>query len=150
MGLDWLLAGLHHLAVFTLAAILAFEIALTLEMPGARAIERLSRVDAWYGGLAAVALAAGLLRVFLGAKGADYYLVNSLFWIKMGLFAGLGGISVLPTIRIIVWRRALRADANFIPAEAEVVAVRRWLWIEAGLFALIPLAAAGMARGFGM
>lgn len=150
MGLDWLLASLHHLAVFSLAAILAFEIALTGQIPDARAIARLARVDAWYGGMAAVALAAGLLRIFLGAKGADYYLVNSLFWIKMALFAGLGAVSVLPTIRYIVWRRASRADDAFMPAADEVAAVRRWLWIEAGLFGLIPIAAAGMARGFGM
>ena len=71
MFLDWILASLHHLAIFTLAAILAFELALTASEVDARVISRLARVDAWYGAMAALALAAGVARVFLGAKGSN-------------------------------------------------------------------------------
>ena len=38
--------------------------------------------------MAAIALAAGVLRVFFGAKGYEYYLVNIFFWAKMALFVG--------------------------------------------------------------
>ncbi len=150
MALDWGLASLHHLAVFSLAAILAFELTLTAEKVDARAILRLARVDAWYGALAALALAAGLLRVFFGAKGPDYYAANWLFWTKMALFAVVGLISILPTLRYIVWRRAARANSDFRPDRASLNAVRLALWSEALLFAFIPIAAAGMARGFGI
>jgi putative membrane protein len=150
MFLDWTLASLHHLAVFGLAAILAFELALTAGEVDAPVIARLARVDAWYGAMAAVALAAGVVRVFLGARGPDYYEANGLFWIKMALFALVAAISTLPTLRYIVWRRATRADATFRPELAAVAAVRRALWSEAALFAFIPLAAAGMARGYGI
>ena len=150
MFLDWVLASAHHLAVFTLAAILAFELALTAGALDASTISRLARVDAWYGATAALVLGAGAARVFLGAKGPEYYGANSLFWTKMALFAAVGAISILPTMRYIVWRRALRADAGFRPDAAAVRVVRRALWSEVALFAFIPLAAAGMARGYGI
>ncbi len=150
MFVDWLLASLHHLAMFTLAAILAFELALTAGAVDAVVIDRLAKVDAWYGASAALALAAGVARVFLGAKGAEYYGANALFWLKMALFALVAAISVLPTLRYIVWRRATRIDPEFTPGDAEIAAVRRALWSEVALFAFIPLAAAGLARGYGI
>jgi len=150
MALDWTLASLHHLAVFSLAAILAFELALTAGEVDARAVLRLSRVDASYGALAALVLAVGLARVFLGDKGPQYYGVNALFWIKMALFAAIAGISVLPTLRFILWRRSARLDAQFAASRAEIARVRVVLWVEVGLFALIPIAAAGLARGYGL
>ncbi len=99
--------------------------------------------------MATAALAAGLLRIFLAAKGAGYYLANVFFWIKMGLFVTVAVISAAPTYSFIVWRRAVRADQNFRPPKKDVARLRKILYAEAGLFALIPLAAAAMARGFG-
>lgn len=150
MFLDWTLASLHHLAIFTLAAILAFELALTAGAVDSATIARLSRIDAWYGAMAALALAAGIARVFLGAKGPGYYAGNSLFWTKMALFAAIAGLSALPTLRYIVWRRASREDEAYQPDAGAVRAVRRVLWGEVALFAGIPLCAAAIARGYGM
>jgi len=150
MFVDWLLASFHHLAVFSLAAILSAEIFLTLGPIDDRMALRLARVDAWFGIMAAIALAAGLLRVFLGAKGVDYYLANTFFWLKMALFAAVALISIAPTFSFIVWRRRVRADASFRPPASEIARLRRALYAEAGLFALIPLCAAAMARGYGI
>ena len=113
MFLDWTLASLHHLAVFTLAAILAFELALT-----AGAIDR-RQFSASRGSTPGTARwprwrsPAGIARVFLGAKGPEYYAANGLFWTKMALFAAIAALSVLPTLRYIVWRRASRADEAY-------------------------------------
>ena len=82
MFVDWLFASFHHLAVFSLAAILSAEIFLTAGPIDDRMALRLARVDAWFGIMAALALAAGLLRVFFGAKGVDYYVANTFFWAK--------------------------------------------------------------------
>jgi putative membrane protein len=149
MALDWALASLHHLAIFSLAAIPAYEIAVTAGAVDAPAIARLANVDAWYGIMAAAVLAAGLARVFLGVKGAAYYGGNSLFWAKMAVFALVGALSVPPTLQYIVWRRAARSDPQFRPPAAALARVRRLLFAEAALFALLPILAAGMARGFG-
>jgi putative membrane protein len=150
MVLDWLLAGFHHLAVFSLAAILAAELALTAGALDDRMVLRLARVDAWFGIMAAIALAAGLARVFLGAKGVDYYIENTFFWVKMALFVAVGVVSVAPTLSFILWRRRVRDDASYRPPAEEVARLRMALYAEALLFALIPILAAAMARGFGM
>jgi putative membrane protein len=102
--------------------------------------------------MAALALAAGIARVFLGggAKGPQYYAANGLFWAKMALFAAIASLSVLPTLRYIVWRRASRADEAYRPDLSAVRAVRRVLWGEVALFAGIPLCAAAIARGYGI
>ncbi len=150
MFLDWLLASFHHLAVFSLAGILAAELALTAAILDGRAVLRLARIDAWFGIMAAIVVAAGLLRVFFAAKGFDYYLANTFFWIKMALFVAVGVISTVPTFSFIGWRSQIRADAAFHPPAAEVSRLRKALYAEAALFALIPLCAAAMARGYGM
>jgi putative membrane protein len=150
MFLDWLLASFHHLAVFALAGVLAAELALTASVIDDRAVLRLARVDAWFGIVAAVALAAGLARVLFAAKGADYYVANAFFWLKMALFVAVAVISVAPTFSFIVWRRRVRADAAFRPSAREIARLRIALYAEAGLFALIPICAAAVARGYGM
>jgi putative membrane protein len=149
MFVDWALASLHHLAAFSLAAILAAEIALASGTLDDRAILRLARIDAWFGLTATLALAAGAARVFLGAKGADFYLANTFFWIKMALFVAVGLLSAMPTLAFIGWRRGVRADPSFRPARNAVASLRLTLYAEAGLFAIIPLCAAAMARGYG-
>jgi len=149
MFLDWLLASFHHLAVFSLAGILAAELALTASVVDDRTVLRLARVDAWFGIMAAIALAAGLLGVFLAAKGVEYYAVNMFFWLKMALFVAIAVISVSPTFSFIVWHRRVRADAAFRPPLAEVARLRKALYAEAVLFAFIPICAAAMARFYG-
>jgi uncharacterized membrane protein len=44
----------------------------------------------------------------------------------------------------------LRADPAFRPALAEVARLRAFLWAEAAFFLAIPVAAAAMARGYGI
>jgi len=46
--------------------------------------------------------------------------------------------------------RRARADASFRPPAREIARLRRALYAEAALFALIPLCAAAVARGYGM
>jgi putative membrane protein len=151
MFLDWALASFHHLAVFSLAGILAAELVLTAAVIDDRTALRLARIDAWFGMMAAIALAAGLLRIFLAGKGLDYYMNNVFFWVKMSLFVAVGAISAAPTYAFIVWRRRVRASdgQGFRPPAPEISRVRTALYVEAALFALIPLSAAAMARGYG-
>ena len=68
----------------------------------------------------------------------------------MALFVGVGLVSVAPTYLYTVWRRRVRADPTFRPQAEEIAQLHQALYVEAGLFALIPLCAAAMARGYGM
>ena len=59
-------------------------------------------------------------------------------------------LSIVPTMRIISWRRAgVGHGCAFTPAAVDLLNVRRFLWAEVAFFALIPTFAAAMARGYG-
>ena len=144
-----LLAIVHHLLVFTLAGILAFEIGtVSVNMQGSE-IQRVGRVDLWYGILAGVIIIVGFLRATVAAKGWAYYSVNLFFWLKIATFLVIGLLSIPPTVQFIRWQRALAANAAFSPDTDAVNNVRRFLWVEALLFLLLPVFAAAMARGYG-
>jgi putative membrane protein len=148
--LDLVLAIVHHLVVFGIAAVLAAELALM--RPGAmspQTVRLLGRFDAFYGGLALAILVVGFARVWFGAKGADFYLHNPVFWAKIGAFGIVGLISIKPTMRILAWQKLAQQDAAFVPPAPEIGALRRMLLAEIHVFALVPVFAAIMARGIG-
>ena len=149
MFTDFILASLHHLAVFSLIAVVAAEIVLLRPGLDAAAITRIARIDLAFGIIAAVVVIAGVLRVFFGIKGADYYLHNHVFWTKMVVFALVGILSIRPTMRFIAWRRAVAADPNALPAAKEIKAAKMIVHIEATLILLLPILGAAMARGYG-
>jgi putative membrane protein len=78
------------------------------------------------------------------------YQTNGFFWAKIAAFVAVALLSIIPTIQIIRWRRALKADAAFLPAAPDIAGVRRFLWAKAAFFAFIPTFAAAMARGYGV
>jgi uncharacterized membrane protein len=53
-------------------------------------------------------------------------------------------------VRILGWRRNLRADPSFTAPPAEAVAVRRFMIAEALLIPFILIFAAMMVRGYGL
>jgi putative membrane protein len=146
---DLTLAIAHNLLIFSLAGILAFEIGVIRLDLKREDLVRVGRVDLWYGILAGAIVVVGFSRAVFAAKGWAYYSVNMFFWAKMAAFAAVALLSIAPTIRIIRWRRALAGDAAFAPAPADIANVRRFLWAEAAVFALIPAFAVAMARGYG-
>lgn len=150
MTADAWLAIAHHIAIFGVFAVLVAE--WTIVRPGIDAadVRRLGRVDAAYGALAGLVLAAGVSRVVWGAKPADFYLENPAFWLKMTAFATVGLLSIRPTIRYLGWRKALDSDEGALPASAEVSSARRAIHLQLAAFTTIPALAALMARGIGL
>lgn len=146
---DLILACLHHVIAFSMAAVLAFEVALTRPGIAAGDIRRLIITDRHYGVMALLLLVIGFARAIWAAKGWDYYSVNAMFWAKMATFLAIALLSARPTLAIIAWRRASLADAGFSPDPSHIQAVRRLLYAQAALFVLLPLFAAAMARGYG-
>jgi putative membrane protein len=57
-------------------------------------------------------LLTGLLRIYLGAKGAGWYWHNWLLHVKLGCSSSVGLLSIAPTLRFARWRKALRATAR--------------------------------------
>lgn len=148
--LDLVLAILHHLLVFSLAGLLAAELALLRPGVGGRTLKTLGGLDAAYGVTATLILVVGFSRVFFGGKGSAFYLGNPVFWAKIGAFAIVGLLSIAPTLAILRWRKQAKAQADFAPPAGEVATARRVLVLEVLVFALIPILAAAMARGYGV
>ena len=146
---DLVLAIIHHLLVFSLAGIVAYEIAAVRSDMTPAQIRRVGRVDLWYGILAAAILAVGFVRANFAGKGWEYYSTNHFFWAKIGTFALVGLLSIYPTIMIIRWRRNADGFASSPTRIAQVSRVRRFLWLEAVGLGFIVAFAAAMARGYG-
>jgi len=146
MTTDLILAIVHHVLVFSLFGQLMAEAVLL--RPGIQGadVARLARLDAGYGATAGLVLLVGASRVVWGAKGWAYYQDNHWFWAKMGCFALVAFVSILPTLRFVRWRRALRTDPAFAPDLNEVEAARRMVRLQGLLFILILAFAAAMAR----
>ena len=149
MVLDALLAYAHFASLFIMVSFIGAEAMLLRTQPGALSILALARSDIGYFLSAMLVIATGLLRLFLGAKGAAFYSGNPLLYVKLVLFAAVGIISIKPTLQFIRWRKAVVADPSFRPATTAVASARRLVFLEMHLIALIPLAAVFMARGAG-
>jgi putative membrane protein len=148
--IDFVVASVHHLIAFGIAAVLAAELALM--RPAAMSphtVRLLGRFDAAYGVLALAILVVGFGRVWHGAKGADFYMDNPVFWAKIAAFGVVGFLSIRPSMRIAGWQKLLKADATFVPPLDEISKLRRILLAEIHVFTLIPILAAAMARGIG-
>lgn len=148
MLVDLVLASLHHLLVFVLFAILAVELVWLKRDLDLAGLRRVGRLDMVYGAVAGAVLLVGLLRVFFGAKGYDYYLASPSFWAKMAAFAAVGLLSIPPTRQMLAWRRRAEGEPGWLPSAGEIAGARRYLHVEATVFLLIPVFAAAMARGY--
>ncbi len=147
---DLLLAIAHHLLIFTLFGLLVVEMTmLKPELPRAT-LTRLARIDTAYGVVAGLIVIIGFSRVFFGIRGAAFYLPNPVFWAKIAAFVVVGLLSILPTLRIIQWRRASDADPTFRPDTAAVLSTKRYMHYEGVAFIFILIFAAMMARGVGL
>ena len=137
------LAVVHHLVMFSVLAIVVAELAMVRRGMEAATLTAVARIDLGYGALAAIALAVGVVRAVYAAKGWHFYSHNGFFWTKIAAFVVIGLLSVPPTLKFIQWRKL-----QYVPQDVQVDAVRKYLWAELVLFALLPLCAAGMARGY--
>ena len=141
-----LIAFLHHLAVFTLVVSLVVELVLMHQSFNQQVAKTLRTFDGLYGAAAAMILIIGSVRVMFYAKGADYYLHSGPFLIKMVIFAGLGLISIYPTIVFYKWGKTLRQGMlpNFCDEQrSRIVGI---LYAELVGLVLIILSAVLMAK----
>lgn len=145
-----LMAFLHHVLAFALTAALVYEFIAYRKNMSLAEIRRIQRVDLAYGISAGLLLIVGLLRVFFFEKGANFYMNNPFFWVKMTAFLLVALLSIDPTIRYIRWNRTLRQNEVPEISESEFKRTRLLLWLEVIGIAVILLAAPLMARGIGM
>ncbi|MEO8685886.1 MAG: DUF2214 family protein [Devosia sp.] len=148
LDLDLTFAILHHVAVFTLVGIIAAEFALLRPGLAGSRLSQLARIDRLYGIAASVVVVIGILRIFFGGKGWEFYVASDMFWGKMLAFVIVGLLSIQPTIALGRWAKALTADAGFVPPAGEIAKSRKFINAEVIILVLIPIFAAAMARGY--
>lgn len=147
---DAIAAYLHYLSIFLLFALLVLEhrlFKLPLDLDRARS---LMRIDIAYGITASLVLATGLARVLWFGKGSAYYLHNSLFHAKVGLFVLVALLSTFPTMVFFGWRNSLKDGQVPVlsPRTGKLLVIT--LRAELTLLLVLPLLGALMARGFGV
>ncbi|WP_300652168.1 DUF2214 family protein [Pseudomonas sp.] len=142
-------AYLHYLSIFLLFALLTLEHQLfKLPLDLSRACS-LIRIDIAYGLSAGLVLASGAARLVWYGKGLAYYLHNSLFHAKLGLFILIALLSVLPTWVFLNWRNDLQAgQVPQVSARLGTLVIMT-MRLELLLLLILPLLATLMARGFG-
>jgi putative membrane protein len=144
MALDALLAIVHHLAVFSVVAILVTEWVLLRPGLTDTQLRLVGKIDGMYGAMSMLAILAGIARLVYGAKGWSFYSGNPMFWAKMTVFVLIGGLSSVPTVALLKWRR------TGMPSNGDIARLRVWLNAQLMLLPLLPVFAVLMARGIGM
>jgi putative membrane protein len=143
-----LVAYLHYLSIILVGGFLVAELVMCRVGMTTEQAQRLAMIDAVFFASALAALATGLLRLFFYAKAVSFYTGNPVFWTKMALYVIISALSIKPTRTFLRWKHAA-AERGAAPASDEIAAARRFIHIELGLLALMPLMAVLMARGIG-
>ena len=153
MTLDALLQIAHLIAILTAVVFLSSMAALCRpEWLNAAVVRRLGTVDRiWWIAVAAVLL-TGLLRVWLGGKGARQTAAMDdavgLLHAKLALFVLMAGLAVPSSRAFARWRQRLAQDGS-LPAEAEIRLARKGVMRAGHVVPLLVVPAAFIARGFG-
>jgi putative membrane protein len=143
----WFLAAVHLLAMaLGFWAVLVRGTALRRLADGAAEVRSVLMADNIWGISAVVLLISGGMRAFGGyEKGADYYLHQPLFHLKMTLFVLILLLEIAPMVTLIKWRIAPARKVSVDTGRAKLFA--RISHVEALLLLLMVVAATGMARG---
>src|SRR6185312_11689530 len=103
-----MLAFLHFVAIFGIAATLVLELVMLTPTPTPDQVWKMQLCDRWYGVFAAVVLLIGVLRIAYFERGWAFYGSSPFFYVKIGLFVLMALISIYPTIRFIQWSKQTR------------------------------------------
>ncbi len=147
MYVHWSLAAIHLLALaLGFWAVLTRGTAFRRLATGVGDARSVLGADNLWGISALLLLVTGGMRAFAGyEKGADYYLHQPLFHLKMTLLVLILLLEIAPMATLIKWRIALGRGAPIDTVRAKVFA--RICHVQALLMMLMIVAATGMARG---
>lgn len=141
------LPWVHYLAVLMMMAGAGAELYLLKLSPNAETVRLLPRVDRFYGITAGLVLVTGLLRMYHGGKGADWYWHNGLMHGVITAFILAALISIVPTVRFMRWSKQL--DSGALPSADTVRKTRILVHVQLTLVALVALLITMVAKGFG-
>ncbi|CAN5171177.1 DUF2214 family protein [soil metagenome] len=149
MLINSLVAAVHFLAAFGVAATIFYEWLTFSRQPSQAEARRLQAADRWYGIFAALVLAAGFLRVFYFEKGVAFYMSNPFFLLKLSLFLIIGLLSIYPTVRFIGWRKQTSQGQPPVISDLQFSRITLILNLEMILLAALVVSASLMAKAIG-
>ncbi len=144
---DALLHFVHFAFIFTLASLLACEVALFAQTISQRTLNRLRVIDRWYGIFAGLVILSGVSLLSFGVKPASFFIHNPVFWTKMGLFVCVALLSIPMTVRLIRTPDGIGLDDAVTFSDSDFRRLRAFLLAQIVVFVFIPLCAALMANG---
>jgi len=147
MLLNSLFAFLHFAAAFTVVFTVIYERVNFKQHLSIGEAKRLQKVDSIYGLSAVMVLIIGFLRVFYFEKGSGFYFANTFFWIKIGLFAAVGLLSIYPTIRFLKWKKFIDSGQALNLDLQEYSRIKLFLNLEVAGLILILMSASLIAKG---
>lgn len=145
-----LVAALHFIAAFGIAATLFLEWLSFSRTPTLAEAKRIALADRWYGLFAMTLLVVGFVRAAHFEKGWSFYAHSPFFHLKLTLFVLVGLLSIYPTVRFIRWAPALKAGRAPEVTDREHVLISRLLTAQMALLVLIVVSASLMAHGVGL
>jgi len=145
-----IVAFLHHLLAFSMFGLvltnhLLFKREMTLAE--ARKVKRLDKIY-WFSVIGLVAI--GVLRVGWMEKGTQFYMKNSYFHAKVGLFMLAIIISFIPTLKFTKWEPTLKEGKAPEISAAQSKLILMCFRAEMLLLVVAMYCAACMARGLGV
>lgn len=112
-------------------------------------LRRVFSADGWWALSAVLWLSTGLARLLMSSeKPTSYYMTNTLFHAKMGLFILIILLEIWPMMTLMRWRRARASTGNIATAVSGRLAAISTL--QALLIIAIVFVAVAMARGYGV
>lgn len=146
MWLYSIVAYFHIAAIFVLFSSLIVELTFLKKEMDKDDLKKITKADLFFGIFAGLTVVLGLLRMFYFGKGVDYYLMNSLFTIKLSAFLIVGLLSIYPTVTFIKTRKV---KSNVIHLQ-QYATIKRILMTELAILLFIPFLAVLVANGFGL
>jgi putative membrane protein len=145
-----LVAALHFIAAFGIAATLFLEWFTFSRTPTHAEARRIALADRWYGLFAMLLLVVGFARAAHFEKGWSFYAHSPFFHLKLTLFVLVGLLSIYPTVRFIRWGPALKAGRAPELSDREHALISRLLRVQMALLVLIVISASLMAHAVGL
>lgn len=141
------LPWIHYVAIMMMAGTAVAELYLLKLTPSRENVRLLPRIDRFYGITASLVFITGILRMYHGGKGADWYWSNGLMHGAITAFAVAAIVSIVPTVRYLRWSRHVE---NALPAADDFRKTRILIHVQLTLLTLVALLITLVAKGYGV
>ena len=124
-----------------------YELVFLSQTPSLTTAKNIQRADMIYGLSALLVVLMGFIRVYYFEKGPDYYFNNPFFWIKLNAFAGVGLLSIYPSIKFFQWKALLKSKTAPLLTTQTYHILRTLLILEVIGLLVMMISASLMAKG---